>query len=508
MSCLDENTSRRSWTRFSAWRKTTSCASSATSAAARNAVACCRSRCRRPAVSQAGPPAGPDHCHTRATGTPSTENALARGSAFGRYTVLGLLGQRRDGRGFRCVRSRARSQGRAQGPPRRGGGADHRSSAGCCAKPRRSPSSASQRRRGSRGGDLRRTRVSRDGVHRRPDAGGLAGRAARTRKEILDVFVAAGRGLRRRARGRARSPRLQAAERAWSGNDGACGSWTSGSRARSGAARRERSSSPARRRRRGGGAIRAGRTAADPHRRARRHAAVHGTRAVHGERTDARTDQFSFCVALYQALYDVHPFGGGKLGDLHGGGHCWPRSARAAQERRPALVAADLTARPQRRSGAALGIDGRRSPRRYRAIPRVSDGAGWLALAVGPRRSLAAFVVARWSRTGESLCRGGPARLAGVWEPRRAAINPAACRHAGRFLGTGVEGAADWERRRVIICVRHDGLAAHVRETPARPRTCAASNPPRSSICAWPVSTSASAASRRSPTFSPTPTPP
>src|SRR4029079_17520532 len=36
----------------------------------------------------------------------------------------------------------------------------------------------------------------------------------------------------------------------------------------------------------------------------------------HGRRTDAKADQFSFCVALYQALYGAHPFRSEQLGEL------------------------------------------------------------------------------------------------------------------------------------------------------------------------------------------------
>jgi eukaryotic-like serine/threonine-protein kinase len=164
--------------------------------------------------------------------------------------------------------------------------------------------------------------------------------------------------------------------------------------------------------------------------------------------TDARTDQFSFCVALYQALYAAHPFGGTALpaliadvlaGNVH---PAPPKQDVPAWLRRVLLrgLSPDPAARwpSMHELIAALGRDPARNRRRW----AIAAGATLLVAAAG-------VTLVRGPRRAESLCRGGPARLAGIWEPADA---PAGTRsrqdvvHAA-FLRTGRASAGEtWDR--------------------------------------------------------------
>jgi len=170
------------------------------------------------------------------------------------------------------------------------------------------------------------------------------------------------------------------------------------------------------------------------------------------QRADARTDQFSFCVALYQALYGSHPFGGQKLGDLITAvtsGRVQPpppKSAVPPRLRRILLrgLAVDPAARWDSMDTLTTALS--RDPARLRL--RWLGGAAVSAALVG------GFLAMRAPRTAETLCRGGPARLAGVWEPD-GAPNPATTRRAATraaFMKTGVDNAADtWSRAARIL---------------------------------------------------------
>ncbi|HVZ73219.1 MAG TPA: serine/threonine-protein kinase [Polyangia bacterium] len=164
-----------------------------------------------------------------------------------------------------------------------------------------------------------------------------------------------------------------------------------------------------------------------------------------GTATDARTDQFSFCVALYEALYGERPFGGNSLFALtanvvQGNVKEAPANARVPQWVRKILLRGLRSASTERFPSMkalieALGKD----PAIARRRRAFAVAAVLLPLAVG--------LVVRQSLAGRQdlVCGGGPARLADVWElpspsgaesPRQATIHRA-------FLATGKAYAAD-----------------------------------------------------------------
>jgi tetratricopeptide (TPR) repeat protein len=135
-----------------------------------------------------------------------------------------------------------------------------------------------------------------------------------------------------------------------------------------------------------------------------------------GYAVDARGDQFSFCVALYEALYGHRPFARGAPPNFRRVEPPPPHTRVPAWVRR--VVLRGLSVAPGERFPSmealleALSKDPARRTRRA-----VAAGLGALALTV-------ATALVPWG--GAPACTGAPERLAPVWsEARRAAVRTA-----------------------------------------------------------------------------------
>ncbi len=152
-----------------------------------------------------------------------------------------------------------------------------------------------------------------------------------------------------------------------------------------------------------------------------------------GEPAGARTDQFSFCVSLYEALHGERPFAGDSFRALMNAVLGGQVRASAPGARVPArlrrVLLRGLQARPDDRFPsmesllAALGSD----PARVRRT--------W-ALRLGPA-CVAGLALFAYARSKSMVCRGADQRLVGVWdEARKSTIH-------GAFAATGLPFAED-----------------------------------------------------------------
>ncbi len=163
-----------------------------------------------------------------------------------------------------------------------------------------------------------------------------------------------------------------------------------------------------------------------------------------GNPTDARTDQFAFCVALYEALYGERPFAGNTLSALTGNVLNGRIREAPANTKVPPWVRKILL------RGLRVVAD-----ERWPSMDALLDALGkdpvvalkrrlWVAagsaLAMGAAVSMVHNLAA-----AKPVCGGGPERLAGIWEvtapgapetPRQAQLHQA-------FLKTGKSYAKD-----------------------------------------------------------------
>jgi len=163
-----------------------------------------------------------------------------------------------------------------------------------------------------------------------------------------------------------------------------------------------------------------------------------------GTPTDARSDQFSFCISLYEALYGERPFEGSSMSTLtanvvHGNVREAPAGSKVPLWVRKVLLRGLMPrARDRWASMEALIEALEKDPNIKRK--KVGQWAGGVML-IGGLLVGGKLLVANQNQ----VCTGGPAKLAGIWDLAKPGESEPA-RHAQirkAFIATGKTYAPD-----------------------------------------------------------------
>ncbi len=184
------------------------------------------------------------------------------------------------------------------------------------------------------------------------------------------------------------------------------------------------------------------------------------------EAADARSDQFSFCVALWEALHGMRPFAGMTREEIARNVYRGKLDEQARSSEVPPWISRSLerglAAEPAQRWPSmdalldALAHDPRRTRRRW----LVAIGA--VAAVAGAGYGLAVYQVAQ-----AQVCSGGADDLRGIWDgPRRDAlartIEAIDVPYAGRALAATVDHLDAYAER--WISAQQGSCEAHRRE--------------------------------------------
>jgi tetratricopeptide (TPR) repeat protein len=184
---------------------------------------------------------------------------------------------------------------------------------------------------------------------------------------------------------------------------------------------------------------------------------------LRGEKADARADQFSFAVALYEVLSGSRPYAGDSVEEMSQAMRDGALPARTAAWSAPArvqrLLARALKIHPRDRypsMGALLAALERR--------PALWRGAALIFAAAAV--SLGVFAYARHDT--RTSCAGGEEKLAGVWDAQRQEAIRSAFAATGKPYATdvwnGVQRTLDAYAQRWVAMHRDACEATHRRE--------------------------------------------
>jgi tetratricopeptide (TPR) repeat protein/predicted Ser/Thr protein kinase len=137
---------------------------------------------------------------------------------------------------------------------------------------------------------------------------------------------------------------------------------------------------------------------------------------MRGEPTDARSDLFSFCASLYEALYGTRPYLGEDLAALRAAveaGRLQPPKRAVGPGEYRAAIERGLRPNPDERQASIGGLLSvlRRDP--------IARRRRWLAGAAAALLVVAVAIGFYRMRRRTLVCVGSEARLAGIWEGAR-----------------------------------------------------------------------------------------
>ncbi|MGE3456137.1 MAG: tetratricopeptide repeat protein, partial [Kofleriaceae bacterium] len=182
-----------------------------------------------------------------------------------------------------------------------------------------------------------------------------------------------------------------------------------------------------------------------------------------GQPVDARSDQFSFCVALYEALYQQLPFTGHDYADI--------AKRRLAGDARPPAAVSGLPSKVRRAVLKGLGREPAARHSSMQALLAELGGRGRshrtriaiavLALVAAGGTGWAAWMFAHRPPSIDDTCSATVREVDRVWSPDRgtafatkyAALGvPDAAAIAERISTWGDGWSSEWKQRRLEVC--------------------------------------------------------